>query len=862
VVNAFVKISAALLDASRDFTIVTPNERLARELRRGLNQAHQARGLEAWPSPHCLSLNQLLQQHFATWQDYTDTAMRLLTNSQLLSRFYQCANPSNRHLSPSAAQALDLLYRYDIEIDALADGSEGGELFVPWARAVLELSQPDEIYIGQLAKTLLQQAKPPTKPLLLLAFDHLSVTERRYLEACNDASGVKWLKDSEHILDFATIELGQHPPQPRTPRQQPRLFAFDSIATELAAAARWSADVCRQQPNARVAVVVPKLAQIYHRVQRQFSVTFDPEAGSATRCFDLSGGSPLADQPAWLHASVLLNWCHTPITKEALESLSFSPFVTAPWCITSLHSWPSEQRVIDISSVADDSTANTLLQHLEHAPTSERFTYWLTFIDELLRQVNWPNLSELESGQFQAVTQIQQSMTELGREQMADDQFISFEAALELLTLHLQSKMFAPQRPASQVQVLGLLETTGFDYSHLWVCGMDANSFPQTASLNPFIPTAVARQHKLPRVTPDQELEFAQRTLNQWLNSDAELNFSYVSQLDGYELLPSQAIADIAAEATVAMLPKPEIYHPFYRRDGVQLIRTEDFKGLPVQDQRMLGGTSALQDQLECPFRAFAHQRLGLRQERDPSEFPDALERGLTLHAVMQHLAEHCKTSTHLTELTEAQIYQACTEVLQRRAPLPEAFFDNECTRLANLVRQWLDIEGQRLPFTIDAVEREFQLELAGLTFALRVDRIDNVNNRAVVLDYKSSSKSASGATKSPPTDLQLPIYSLLDEQIASVAYACISDKAVKAVGIGEQALSEAASGTLQIKPTPEPWTEQRQQWQLALVDLAQALRDGDATVTPRKGACRYCHLQGLCRINTANDEDSVHEFD
>ena len=859
-VNAFVKISAALLEASHDFIIVTPNERLARELRRGLNQAHQAQGLEAWPSPQCLSLNQFLQQHFASWQDHTDTAMRLITNSQLLSRFYQSADPSNRHLSPSAAQALDLLYRYDIELDALADGSEGGELFVSWARAVLELSGPDEIYISQLAKTLSQQANPPTKPLLLLAFDHLSVTEQSYLETCNGASGVKWLKDFEHILDFATIELGQYTPNP--PEQQPRLFACDSIATELAAAAQWSADVCRQHPNARVAVVVPKLAQLYHRVQRQFSVTFDPEAGSATRCFDLSGGSPLADQPAWLHASLLLNWCHTPITKEVLETLSFSPFIAAPWCITSLHSWPPEQRALDLRSAVTDSAADSIQQQLESAPASERFSYWLTFFDEVLQQVNWPNLSELESAQFQAVTQIRQSMAGLGREQMADDHLISFEAALELLTLHLQSQMFAPQRPASQVQVLGLLETTGFDYSHLWVCGMDANSFPQTASLNPFIPTEIARQHALPRVTPDQELAFAQRTLNQWLSSDAELNFSYVSQLDGYELLPSRAIADIATATTLATLPKPEIYHPFYRRDGVQLVKAEDFKGTSVKDQRMLGGTSALQDQLECPFRAYAQQRLGLRQEREPSEFPDALERGLTLHGVMQHLAEGCESGAEFMELNDGQIYQACAAVLRKRAPLPEQFFDNECARLTNLIRRWLDIESQRQPFTIDAVEREFQLELAGLTFALRVDRIDKVNNQAVVLDYKSSSKSASGATKSPPTDLQLPIYSLLDEQIASVAYACIGDKEVKAVGIGEQTLSEANSGALQIKPTPRPWAEQRQQWQLALTDLAQALRDGDATVTPRKGACRYCHLQGLCRINTPTSDESDYEFD
>ena len=81
-----------------------------------------------------------------------------------------------------------------------------------------------------------------------------------------------------------------------------------------------------------------------------------------------------------------------------------------------------------------------------------------------------------------------------------------------------------------------------------------------------------------------------------------------------------------------------------YKRQ-VELVQTEDFKGLPVHEQRMRGGTNALQDQLECPFRAYAQQRLGLRREREPTEFPDALERGLTLHALMQHLTERCATS-------------------------------------------------------------------------------------------------------------------------------------------------------------------------------------------------------------------------
>ena len=90
----------------------------------------------------------------------------------------------------------------------------------------------------------------------------------------------------------------------------------------------------------------------------------------------------------------------------------------------------------------------------------------------------------------------------------------------------------------------------------------------------------------------------------------------------------------------------------------------------------------------------------------------------------------------------------------------------------------------------------------------------------------------------------------------------CISDKEVKAVGIGEQPLTDSVTRSLQIKPTPEPWAEQREQWQDTLTQLAQALRDGGATVTPQKGACRYCHLQGLCRINTPFEEDADHEFD
>ena len=180
---------------------------------------------------------------------------------------------------------------------------------------------------------------------------------------------------------------------------------------------------------------------------------------------------------------------------------------------------------------------------------------------------------------------------------------------------------------------------------------------------------------------------------------------------------------------------------------------------------------------------------------------------------------------------------------MQRR-PLPTSFVANECARLSALIEQWIAIEQLRFPFSIDATEQNYQLNLEGLTFNLRVDRIDRQQETLTVFDYKTSSRTINGATKSPPTDLQLPIYSLLDPDISNVVYACIGDKEVKATGIGEQPLDSANKGELKIHSPKISWTEQREQWRQTLSELARSIQQGDARVTPQKNACRYCHLQ------------------
>ena len=875
-VKAFVNIPHALANAVSNHVIITPNERLARELRRGFNQHQQQHNRRAWLTPQCLSLNQYLTQQFASWQDTCAEPLRLLTQSALLSRFYQCATPAQRHLAASAAQALELLYRYDIDLALLEQGDDASQMFIKWARRVNELSSGQEIYQSQLAKFLATQDKLPHQPLLLIAFDHLTSTERLYLEAANSENGVYRWSTQQQIVDLATtaVEPSEHRDDTSTPTaDKPNFFGFDSLADELAAAAGWAADICQQRPEARVAVVVPQLTKHYLRVQRQFSVTFDPRQGSATRCFDLSGGTPLNTQPAWVHALCFLRWCHSPADRGELTTIAFSDFLMAPWCRSVLRDWKPGQRNLALSSCTQDPSAKPLLELLDQAPARASFAFWLQHIEALLDLVEWPRLSNLESNQYQAVAQIRETIASLTRQADLDDrakptsksaQSSDFASALELLELHLQSKVFAAQRPASQVQILGLLETTGLDYSHLWVCGMDANNFPQGAQHNPFIPIQIAHQYGLPRLTANQELEFSKRMLRQWLHSGAEINFSFVRMQDAYATLPSLPILEVSAAPTTISMPWHAAlsrFHPFFHRQGVALQQYQDWHGVALPDAHTQGGTGILQDQLECPFRAYARHRLGLRQEREPSEFPDALERGLVLHTIMQRLYEQNQTSQELLQLTTGDIYAICQQALVQRRSLPRAFIENECQRLTALIEQWLRIEAKRYPFTLHAIEQDCQLQISNLTFNLRVDRIDRTADTLSVFDYKSSGRSIAGASNQPPTDIQLPIYSLLDANISNVVYACIGDKDIKAIGIGEQPLDATNKQDLKIQAPRLSWDEQRAQWRHDLSELADAMQQGDARVAPKKNACRYCHLQGLCRVTASANEDAADDL-
>ena len=874
--STFVHISPTLLTVLEQHIVVTPNERLAREYRSAYDQTQATSGVQAWPTLNCMSLRQLLVREFTQQQDLCDNGKKIVSPANLLLRFQTAAPEGAEHLTPVALQAWELVRRYNIDLAHLSMNSGRSKLFTEWALEVNKHIKTDEAVEADIAQLLAQRETSLSKPVLLIAFEHLTPAETVFLENLSTNTGVQCLASEDQIVPFTSFTpgalLSAPPPEPAP------LIGFNSFAEELAAAACWSKRVQNEVPDSRIGVVIPSLVQDYAMVQRQFAVTLNPLSGSAIPKFDMSGGTGLSSQPVWLHASTLLDWCDQSADPNTIAKLADSPFLDLPWCKTLNANWPNFLRrniaPQDLKRLDSAQEASRLIALLEQLPKRANIRTWISHIRELLKTANWPRLSNINSIQYQAAHSIFTQLDNLAN--LQNQKQVSFRQALDFITFNLKQKPFAPQRQASPIQVLGLLETTGLSFSHLWICGMSASNFPCTSQLNPFIPRSVAEEFGLPRCNQDEELAFAQRTLGHWRSCGAELHFSYTQMENDSPQLPSKLVLDAIADdgsthpanATETRTKQPADYslrHPLMVRQNANLELVEDALGTGLTQPHIKGGTGILKNQANCPFKAYATSRLGLKQPRDAKDFLDALDRGNALHKVLENLMRIYADSDAIKQISTAEIEKQCRLVLKTHRGLPKSFIENEVWRITDLVQQWLALETQRRPFKISGIEQNFELDLGGSIFSLKIDRVDQVDDHEVIIDYKSNSNTAAGALSEPISDPQLPAYALLSGKVAGVYFASIKDQKVNVDGIAGLSGNLVASSSkgFSIKNpdgknlnsadgpnTQVSWQEKVTQWKLELTELAQDIAMGKADVAPSKGACEYCHLTSLCRIN------------
>jgi probable DNA repair protein len=877
---AFAHIPVQHLDDIAECLVVTPNERLAREFSNAFDLAKLDAGATVWPTLHCMSLRRFWRQQFTQLQGTDLRRPKLLTEQEINLRFQQSAPEGFAQQCRAAVAAWHLTRGYDIDLHSAYMGGERGQYFAQWCAAAVPEDPEFTICEADLPGILSKRIEAITglrgQRLLLIDIEHLTPAENAFFQLLDetDFAPVNILQGGNWISGFRpdlgsgesfSLE-GSSALAPSLDSSAPRLPLVDiagygSIGEELMAAASWTREKYLSEPNATIGVVVPDLSANYDRTLRQFTATLTPQGDSRTPAFDLSGGKSLVSQPVWRHARIYLDWLRQPADQKTLAPLLHSPYLSLPWCDSLQSGWPAwARRKIASTAMLQDEAASELKVLIAELPSRARLDVWADHLQGLLACGGWPRTQELGSVQFQAATRIQSVLGELASE--PTNTLITWPDALELIDWALD-QTFAPQRQASNIQILGMLETTGLNFDYLWVCGMSAEQFPGKANVSPFIPRSAAVAHGLPRSTQDQELAFAQRTLRSWVSRSRQLRMSYTHTLNGARVhhTPLVEARNPAQSAPVESMATLGNRHPFLVSNGIEPLIHEDRHGTPIGPGLIKGGSHRLEAQAQCAFKAFASYRLGLDQSPEPRDFLNAMERGSALHWVFEQLYQRFPEPEIARSQPSEVLQTLCRQAIHRYPHLPETFVETEQRRLYQLVSTFLTLETQRRPFEVLQTEARYVLDLGNLSFALRIDRLDKVDDAIVVIDYKTG-KASVGGVQDTLLAPQLPCYSIIRKDIAGVYYAQIRDGDCKVVGLSDDELQlvETKNRSIKTAVTTVGWQQQRLQWTQQLQSLAACIEAGDAAVNPQPNTCRYCHLKPLCRVGEKQQAESVIE--
>lgn len=885
-------------------SVVTPNLRLAAALRRDFDAHQIAKGLAAWEAADILPLSAFVER---LYEDalYSELAARLpilLTSAQeqvLWEDIVRGSEAGAALLSapPAAAlarEAWQLAHAWRLMPRLKGTpANDDAKAFADWAWRYEGITKRDrhcdrarlaDVVAPHLAHAALR--KPAT--LVAYGFDILNAQQRELFAALAKAG-------------VAVVACG--PPRYDGREAAARRVAFTSAKDEIRAAARWARSRLEADSNARIGIVVPDLAQSRNAVQRIFAQVMVPAhrlPGREQRPlpFNLSLGEPLASYPLVAAALRVLEVARHEVEFERASGLIRSPFIAGADAEFAQRARLDAElrkvagpkiglervrRAIATLTASDNrygpygvAACPILAQRLaelskiarENCPGASRPGEWGKVISALLDAVGFPGERTLDSVEYQTLKKFHEAIAGFAALERVAGRMRFDDACARLARIAAQT-LYQPEAPEVPIQVLGVLESAGLEFDHLWVMGLTDEAWPIPARPNPFIPVALQRAAGVPESSAAASLELDSRITRGWLAAALEVVLSHPLREEDRELVPSPLIRDLPeSKAEDLALPEYESLRASTRRARREE-RIADFRAPPLSPRAVsAGGTGVFKDQAACPFRAFAVHRLGAESLDAPPSGLDPGERGTLMHDMLAELWRELKSRARLDAMSEADLEAllalAADHAIGRlRARRPDAvegrFMELEKTRLAKLGRAWLNIERARPPFEVAAVEQKHPVSFGGVTVNARLDRMDRLQAGGhAVIDYKTGSANVGDWLGPRPNDPQLPLYVVSGtEDISAVAFARLKAGEMAFRGVSRDQGSIPGVVTLDMQRSGAAkdygsWADLLAGWRRELEMLGQEFAAGEARVDPKRGdeTCRYCDLKPLCRIN------------
>ena len=471
---------------------------------------------------------------------------------------------------------------------------------------------------------------------------------------------------------------------------------------------------------------------------------------------------------------------------------------------------------------------------------------------QLLEQTEWAKSAAngaLSSQAFQQKQAFEQALLSFSAMHFTEESQ-GFRGWLRLLNRFVAEQLHQPQSYAqAPIQIMGMLEAGGQSFDAIWIMGMTSQSWPREAKPNPFLPMKLQRELGVPRADAQRELDYALALTNRLATSATQVVWSYHKTRDGRPMLLSPVIESRRHQLKTFQIESYQTLAEQAFAQRVPLLWIVDQQAPEVtQGDKVPGGSGILDAQRKCPLMAFFDYRLGARNQlQDVDEGVPKNLLGTLVHEVLEHFWREVESSSRLLTMTDAELQDKLTALIEEAMLSWQQYFNDhylqlERQRILTLLLDWLALEKQRPPFRVIGFEKEFLLEISGIRFQLKLDRIDEIDGDSFILDYKTGKASAKDLLKQPIEAPQLAVYlHAISEQVSGLGYALLhSDDGVKFntlvedEGIMIKDRSQTVFAKLAAKPDSPfegmSWSQFLEDLKTQISELANAIRCGEAS--------------------------------
>ncbi len=882
-------------------TVITATARLARELQTQFDQHQLAGKKSAWESADVLPYHACLRRF---WQDLNarrpDCPM-LLDTLQLVAaweniirddinrRDHDDAPLWNPHASAkTAVDAWRILNAWNIDLEQCAQSiHEDHRRWLRWARQFQQLcATKNWIDPHRLTSELVvifdkENAQPQLPRTIEFAgFDRILPQQQSLLNALQK-KGVEVVVDTQEQPSASTIELRD----------------YENEAQQWLSAARWARKKLLSDPQSKLAIIAPNLNNTAPAIEYALQQILCPQqliepVVSAQLPYHVSLGKKLNRHPVAKAALAVL----VPMSGGAMDAESISQLIRSPFirgadseavprakleqrCRQRLPYQMRLRQLVKEFSDDNNSAANACpsLQKALHAALplldgigkSQSVAHWARHFGEWLNALGWPGERSLHSDEYQAAHAFRQQLKNLARLDLTTAP-MNAAAALGWLRRRVDEQPFQVEAHDAPVQVLGVVEAAGQRFDGIWFGGLVEANWPPAQRPNPFIAVGLQRESGVIEASVEHSREHTAWLQRRLIASTDEIVLSRPRTVDEIPAEPSALLiefgdrndADTDRQTEAANLTPTDLIHQ--HRPALQEF-TDPRGPVHAADAVARGGTSLIENQAKCPFRAFAIHRLGAREVEPNEQGLDAGERGSLIHHALQVAWQAIGCSEKLRTLVDDELKKIIDDAAEQAAKryqvssgCGDQFHQTQLRWASDTLSEWFEVEKKRGDdFVVSGVEQETTLNLNGLQLTFKIDRIDRMKNGALALiDYKTGTPGSlqnwNGARVQSP---QLPLYALAQNApVETIAYGQVRRGACTLKGVSRD--SDFADGVHTLAGSTlrhdfSNWDDLIAHWRTVLSELAQEFLDGEARVQPLNPTiCTQCDLHGFCRIN------------